>query len=202
MEFKDDFFNQVSAHDIHCLQYPKETPLFRRFTDEELEMLNHSRIELSFRRGKIINKRGAFASNIFFLIIGIVKSYIEISNKNLIISILPAGSLIGLSSVSVDNVFHYSTKALVDSDIYSYDINAFKTLMRKNPLFTTEIIDILNNNMVSLYDRFFSLTKERLHGRLADILFVVQRFTNYWILNFVCLVKILLNLSVCRLKVP
>ena len=170
MEFKEDIFLPENAHDIHCLKYPKETPLFKRLTVEEAEMLNHSRIQLSFKKGEIINKQGAFASNIFFLTRGIVKSYIEISNKNLIISVLPAGSLIGLPSLSVDNVFHYSTKALVDAEIYSYDINTFKNLMRKNALFASEIIDIINNNMVLIYDRFFSLTQKQLHGRLADIL--------------------------------
>jgi CRP/FNR family transcriptional regulator len=170
MEFKEDIFTTENAHDIHCLKYPKETPLFKRLSEEETEMLNHNRIQLSFKKGEIINKQGAFASNIFFLIKGIVKSYIEISNKNLIISILPAGSLIGLPSLSVDNVFHYSTKALIEADIYSYDINAFKNLMRRNSLFAAEIVDITNNNMVSLYDRFFSLTQKQLHGRLADIL--------------------------------
>jgi CRP/FNR family transcriptional regulator len=170
MEFKIDHFAPENAHDIHCLKYPKETPLFKLLSEEETEMLNRGRIQLSFKKGEIINKQGAFASNIFFLIKGIVKSYMEIGNKNLIISILPAGSLIGLPSLSVDSVFHYSTKSLVDTDIYSYDINTFKNLMRKNPLFASEIVGITNNNMVSLYDRFFSLTQKQLHGRLADIL--------------------------------
>ena len=170
MEFKEDFFTPENAYDIHRLKYPDETLLFKHLTEEETEMLNSNRIQLSFRKGEIINKQGAFASNIFFLIKGIIKSYIEIGNKNLIINILSAGSLIGLPSLSVDTVFHHSTKALVDSDIYSYDINTFKNLMSKNPLFTSEIVDIINSNMVSLYDRFYSLTQKQLHGRLADIL--------------------------------
>nr|NQU93054.1 Crp/Fnr family transcriptional regulator [Bacteroidota bacterium] len=170
MEYSEDVFTTENAREIHCLKSPKETPLFKRLTPEETEILNKNRIQLSFKKGEIINKQGAFASNIFFLIKGIVKSYIEISNKNLILSILPAGSLIGLPSLSVDNVFHYSTKALVDTDIYSYDITSFKNLMRQNALFATEITDIVNNNMVLLYDRFFSLTQKQLHGRLADII--------------------------------
>jgi len=152
------------------MKAPKDTPLFRRLKEDELEVLNRNRIQLSFRKGEIINKQGAFASNIFFIIKGIAKTYIENGNSNLIISIVPAGSLIGLQSISVDNVFHYSTKALIDTDIYSYDINVVKNLMNQNALFSSEIADIINNNMVMLYDRFFSLTQKQLHGRLADIL--------------------------------
>jgi len=170
MEYSENIFTSENARDIYCLKSPKETPLFKRLTEEETEILNKNRIQLSFKKGEIINKQGAFASNIFFIIKGIVKSYIEITNKNLILSILPAGSFIGLQSLSVDNVFHYSTKALVDTDIYSYDIIAFKNLMRQNALFATEITDVVNNNMVLLCDRFFSLTQKQLHGRLADIL--------------------------------
>ena len=183
MDFKDDFFTKEKAYDIHCMKYPDETPLFKRLTDEETEMLNHNRVKLSFRKGEIINKQGAFASNIFFVIGGIVKSYMEYTNKNLIICILPAGSIIGLTSLSVDNVFHYSTKALVDTDVYSYDINAIKNLMRENPLFASEVVDITNNKMVSLYERFFSLTQKQLHGRLADILLCLSHKI-YKSLNF------------------
>ncbi len=170
MEYNNDIFINSSPTDIHCMKAPKDTPLFRRLKEEELDVLNRNRIPLSFKKGEIINKQGAFASNIFFIIKGIVKTYIENGNSNLIISIVPAGSLIGLQSLSVDNVFHYSTKALIDTDIYSYDINVVKNLMNQNALFSSEIADIINNNMVMLYDRFFSLTQKQLHGRLADIL--------------------------------
>jgi len=155
---------------IHCLIIPAETLLFQKLSQTETELLNQNRIRLSFKKGENINKQGAYAANIFFIIKGIAKSYIEFSNKNLIINILPAGSLIGLPSLSVDNVFHYSTKALIATDIYSYDINVFRSLIRQNPLFAAEVVDITNNNMVLLYDRFFSLTQKQLHGRLADIL--------------------------------
>jgi len=109
-----------------------DTALFKKLTPDELATLNRSRIELSFKKGEIINKQGAFASNIFFIIKGITKTYIEKGNTNLILSIVPAGSLIGLQSITVDNVFHYSTKALIDTDIYSYDINHIKNLMNQN----------------------------------------------------------------------
>ncbi len=170
MEYNNDIFTKSSPTDIHCVKAPKDTPLFRRLTADELEILNNNRIQLSFKKGEIINKQGAFASNIFFIIKGIAKVYIENGNNNLIISIVPAGSLIGLPSLSVGNVFHNSTKALVDTDIYSYDINTIKNMMRQNALFASEITDIINHNMVMLYDRFFSLTQKQLHGRLADIL--------------------------------
>lgn len=170
MEYNNEVFTRHAPTDIHCMKAPRDTPLFRKLNEDELETLNRNRIQLSFKKGEIINKQGAFASNIFFIIKGITKTYIENGNSNLIISIVPAGSLIGLQSLSVDNVFHYSTKALVDTDIYSYDINVIKNLMNQNALFSTEIVDIVNNNMVMLYDRFFSLSQKQLHGRLADIL--------------------------------
>lgn len=170
MDYNNEMFTKHSPTDIHCMKTPKDTRLFRSLSEDELELLNNNRIQLSFKKGEIINKQGAFASNIFFIIKGIVKTYIENGNSNLIISIVPAGSLIGLPSLSVGNVFHYSTKALVDTDIYSYDINILKNLMRQNALFASEVTDIVNNNMVMLYDRFFSLTQKQLHGRLADIL--------------------------------
>lgn len=168
--YSDDLLSNNGGREIQCLKTPDEMPLFKRLNEEEFDILNKNRIQLSFKKGEIINKQGAFASNIFFILKGIVKSYMEVQHKNLIITIQPAGSFVGLTSLSVDNVYHYSTKALVDTEIYSYDINVFKNMMRQNALFSTEIADIINTNMVMLYDRFFSLTQKQLHGRLADIL--------------------------------
>lgn len=183
MEYNDDLIYSPTPGDIHCMKAPGETPLFRRLQEEELATLNRSRIPLSFKKGEIISKQGAFASNIFFIKQGIVKTYLENGNSSLIISIIPAGSLLGLQSISVDNVFHYSTKALIDTDIYSYDINVVKNLMNQNGLFASEMTNIINHKMVMLYDRFFSLTQKQLHGRLADILLCLS-YKIYKSLNF------------------
>ncbi len=150
-------------------------PLFRSLSKNEKATLARTRIALEFKKGEIIHKHGAHAANVFFVARGVVKSYMEISNKNLIIGIVPAGNFFGLTSLSVGNVYHYGTKALTDSTIYSYDIGVMKEMMRKNPLLATEVTDMLNAQLVSLYDRFFSLTQKQLPGRMADILLCLSR---------------------------
>jgi CRP/FNR family transcriptional regulator, polysaccharide utilization system transcription regulator len=170
MDYSEEVFNNQQPADIQSIKSPGTMPLFRRLSEDEYQTLNMNSIKLSFKKGEIINKQGAFASHIFFIARGIAKTYIENGDKNLILSIAPAGSLVGLQSITTDHVFHYSAKALTDTDIYSYDINIIKNLMHQNPLFSSEIIEIINQNLLLLYDRFFSLTQKQLHGRLADIL--------------------------------
>jgi CRP/FNR family transcriptional regulator len=165
----------VDVYPFSRLISSDEIPLFGALSKKEKALLEKTRIALNFNKGEIIHKHGAHAANIFFVARGVVKSYMEISNKNLIIAIIPAGNFFGLTSLSVGKVYHYGTKALTDATIYSYDIGTVKAILRGNPHFATGITNMLNAQLVALYDRFFSLTQKQLPGRMADILLCLAR---------------------------
>jgi len=149
---------------------PDKTVPFKYLKKKELSMLNGNRTKLVFGKGETIHKQGAHASNLFFIAAGLVKTYMEITSKNLIISILRAGSLTGLPALPAGSVYPYSSKALVNTVIYAYDITRIRSLMEQNPLFATSIAGITGEKLTAMYHRFFSLTQKQLHGRLADIL--------------------------------
>jgi len=139
-------------------------------TDEKLLIDEHS-VSIPFKKGETVCKRGAFASHIYFLEEGMVKVYLEERNKNLILTLFTKNNLLGLSSLfDGNNKLQYSVSTYTDSVVRMIDIQIFRQLLKKNPEFSYQIINLLNEKTAQIYGRFFSLTQKQLHGRLADIL--------------------------------
>ncbi len=144
---------------------------FDTLTPDELELLNSNLIEIHYKKGEMICKQGTFASNIMFICSGLVKVYYGNIKDSVILKILPARNLVGLSSLFEENtLFQYSAYAYQDSVIQQIDINVFRQLTKQNPLFANEIINILSENVTQIYGRFFCFTHKQSYGRLADIL--------------------------------
>jgi len=94
--------------------------------------------------------------------------------NSLVLKILRAGNLLGLSSVNEQNsTFQYSAMAYVDTVVEQVNINAFRKLLNQNPEFSKNVINILSSNSVQINNRFFCLTHKQSYGRLADILLCI-----------------------------
>lgn len=141
---------------------------FQKLSDEELELIDSNRVELSYKKGEIISKQGAFASNVLHVSEGFAKLFIEHNDKNLILKVVSSNDLIGLPSIFNQNVFHYSVAALTDTMVCSINTSVIVNLIRETPGFSENIISLINKNMVQYFDRFISLTQKQSHGRIAD----------------------------------
>ncbi len=144
---------------------------FEKLTDEEMKLLEENTKEVTYKKGDIICKQGSFTSHIMFVCSGLVKTYIENENHTLLLRIIPPGSMIGLSSLLKNNsTFSFSASTYADSRIRMFDINIVREIIKKNPLFAYEIINIFCENSIQIYGRFFALSRKQSYGRLADIL--------------------------------
>lgn len=144
---------------------------FEKLTEEELQLIEENQVELKFNRGEVICKQGSLAPHAILLTQGLVKAYIESCTGILVVKIISAGKFIALSSIRQDNnLFNYSAQAYVDSTVKFIDANVFKSIMRKNAAFATEIFNIQSAHATQIYGRFFCLTQKQSYGRLADIL--------------------------------
>jgi CRP/FNR family transcriptional regulator len=144
---------------------------FDKLTDEEMHLLEKNTREITYNAREIICKQNTFASHIMFVCSGLVKTYIENDKDSLLLRIIPAGSLIGLSALMQNNsVFSFSAASYVPTRIKMFDINVFRHIIKTNALFASEIINIFCENSIQIYGRFFSLTKKQSYGRLADLL--------------------------------
>jgi CRP/FNR family transcriptional regulator len=152
----------VSMHECRC---------FETLSKEELQLVDENSVLVRYKKGEVICKRGSFASHVMFLERGLAKVYIEDGVNTLVLKILSEKNLLGLASVSDEvKTFEYSVMAYIDSEIRQIDIEIFKKLLKQNPVFSKEVIDILSANSIQIYSRFFCLTHKQSFGRLADIL--------------------------------
>ncbi|RLD56884.1 MAG: hypothetical protein DRJ05_10590 [Bacteroidetes bacterium] len=154
-----------------CTVFNNKLSCFEELTKEQRGLIEKNKVIISYKKGENICKQGSFASHIIFLREGLVKVYLEGIPKNLVLKISPAGNLVGLTSIyEGNNIFLYSAATYTDSVVELIDINIFKQLLNENAKFATKVINVLNENTVQIYGRFYCLTHKQLHGRLADIL--------------------------------
>lgn len=159
-----------------CSSLIEENTSFDLLTADELAMVEGNQVTLDYKKGEIICKQGSHASHIIVLRQGLVKVYLEGTPKNLILTIMPSGQLIGLPSIfEGNNVFLYSVSAYVDSQVKMINIDIIRQLIRTNAGFAARIINVLNESTAQNYGRFFSLMQKQLHGRMADILLCLSQ---------------------------
>jgi CRP/FNR family transcriptional regulator len=159
-----------------CSSLIEDNTCFDLLSPEELAMLEGNQVVLDYKKNEIICKQGSQASHIIVLQEGLVKAYLEGNPKNLILTIMPSGQLIGLPSIfDGNNVFLYSVSAYVDSRVKLINMDIIRQLIRTNAGFASRIINVLNESTAQNYGRFFSLMQKQLHGRMADILLCLSQ---------------------------
>ena len=154
-----------------CTVVDYKCKCFEVLTDEELKLISENEVMVTYKRGETICKQGTFASHIVIMEEGLAKVSVEDCGKSLILKIIPEGNMIGLTAISDhNNTFQYSASAYVDSRARLIDIKIFKKIVKQNPSFSFELLNLLAANNVQIYGRFFCLTNKQSYGKLADIL--------------------------------
>lgn len=144
---------------------------FQTLTDKEMLLLENNLVVVNYKKGEILCKQGTLASHIMYICHGLVKIYMESEAGSLILKVLPAGNLIGLSALlDNNNVFRYSAYAYQDCKLRLIDIRVFKQLIRENNSFANQVINLLCENQIQTQTRFFAFTQKQSFGRIADTL--------------------------------
>jgi CRP/FNR family transcriptional regulator len=144
---------------------------FDLLTKDELDLINNNSIEVVYKQGEKICKHGTLSPHLILLTEGLAKVYLECSNNPLILKVITPGNLIGLTSVfEGNNIFHYSSKAYIESKAIQIDINIFRKVLSQNVAFANSIIKILCENSIQTFGRFYCFTHKQMYGRMADII--------------------------------
>jgi CRP/FNR family transcriptional regulator len=156
----------------HCF---RKNVLFELLTDEELETLNESRTEVTFKKGEIIYKQGSPLSHIVIISEGLGKNYIEgPRGKNLIISIVKPYVINGGPGMYVDMRHHSTLMALSDTKACFIDVNIYKDVVRKNSVFAEEFIKCFSEHSIHTFGQFVTLTQKNMEGRIAEALLYLK----------------------------
>ncbi|MDP4281017.1 MAG: Crp/Fnr family transcriptional regulator [Bacteroidota bacterium] len=144
--------------------------LFKTCSEKEIERINRTRSEVSFKAGEILFKQGMPASYFFCLTSGLVKLYIEGTTKNLTLELVKPFEYILCPGLFLDKRRHFSAAAMEDSTACLLDENELRHIIRENPDFAEEFIRLLSRQTVFQSERLINLTQKHMQGRMADVL--------------------------------
>lgn len=156
---------------LQCEICPFKLGLFKFLNREELAYLDENRYEIHFNAGETIFKQGGALTHLAALTSGLLKIYLEDSNKNnLMLTVRKPTELIGGPGFKSDSKHHFSVVALEKSHVCFIDINAFEEVLKQNSEFALQFIGHQNKIHIRLYEKLISLTHKNMHGRVADTL--------------------------------
>lgn len=147
-----------------------KSPAAESLSELELEKLESNCAQITFKKGDVIFKEGALATNIAYLKSGLVKVHMKGPVSEKILRLTKAPAYLGLPTTFGDKVNHYSATALTDVHICFISLDTFRDFIFKNGSFAYEIILDLCRNELSDYQRYANLSQKQLPGRLAEIL--------------------------------
>ncbi len=160
----------------NCKDCEIQSPLFRKLSEQELEMVNGSRYEVSYRSGETIIKQGTDNTHIITLTSGFAKLYIEgLFNRNLILRIAKPPEMFWGPGLNTDGRNHYTVTAVSDCTCCYMDGKLFQKLIGTNIGFANELIRKINHHEILSYEKLISLTQKQVPGRVAEMLLYLQK---------------------------
>ena len=182
LENVTDILVHMSLNEItYCSECKSMSPCFKQLNTEELTRANENKVQIQFKKGEIISKQGSFVTHVMYLKNGFAKVYKETSQEhNLILDIIPAGKLIGLTSLfNQDTIARFSVAALDHATVCSIDRKTIEALIHQNSQFAESIVRSLNQESLQFYDKMASITQKQMNGRVADaILYLSENIFN------------------------
>lgn len=167
----DQMINNCHNPDQHCVTCEFKSPLFCFLTNEELELVEKSKITVHFNKGETIRKQGTYMSHVISVNSGLAKLYLEGSeHRNAIIRIVKPTNFIGGPGIYLDQRHHFTVTALTETTVCFIEIAVIKDIIDRNKTFANEFMKDFSKNILSVYNRLLSLTQKQMPGRMADTL--------------------------------
>jgi CRP-like cAMP-binding protein len=145
-------------------------------SEEDFNFLYESTIQKSYQKDEVIFQQGEKSPFLVFLQKGLVKfNYLDTNNKNLILTIVSAPSLLGLANVLNEDINLFSIIAIEDSMGCQIDLNKVKVLAMKNKNFLISLTKLSTDMFRNSIYNVISLAHKQINGRIADILLFLAR---------------------------
>lgn len=87
-----------------------------------------------------------------------------------LLRIASPGKYIGMLSVMGDQIHQYSATAVEPADICFVDINAFRNVLMENGKFSLQLMNLISQDGLFIFNRLINQTHKQLPGRIADVL--------------------------------
>jgi len=152
----------------HCFS---NSSLFSLLNESEIELLNSTRVSVSFKRREMIYKQGMPLTHLVIIHKGFGKIYIEgPTGKNLILGFTKPYDLNGGIGVFIDHMHHSSLMASNDCETCLIDINSFNQVMESNKVFLSAYLKEYSERVLRTYRQFSILTQKNMQARMANVI--------------------------------
>jgi CRP/FNR family transcriptional regulator, polysaccharide utilization system transcription regulator len=152
-------------------KWMEKLPGFSKLNEKEVPVIVNSSNLVNYKKNDVIFKQNTRTSHIMFVHSGLVKIFKEGRNeRSITLTIATEGSFIGLMSVFGSNIHEYSASSVEDTGIVFIDINAFREVLHVNGQFSEEIIKVLSNDGLFIFEKLLNHSHKQLPGRIADVL--------------------------------
>ena len=165
----------LNTNCLDCRKCLTRNTIFNLLSEEELEILDNARAEVTFKKGEIIYKQGMPLTHLVVIHHGLGKIYIEGSTgKNLILNYAKAFDLNGGIGVFFDRIHHSTLVAVNDCNTCFIDINSFRKVLRANSDFMDGYLKEYSQKVLQTYHQFALLTQKNMEGRMAESLLYLR----------------------------
>ena len=146
-------------------------PYVQLLTGDQLELIRNNSNVVSYHRKDSVFRQGTRTSHIMLMVSGLVKIFKEGKSERIVLLRMAApGEYIGMLSVMGDQIHQYSATAVEPSDICFIDINAFRNVLMENGKFSLQLINLISQDGLFIFNRLVNQTHKQLPGRIADVL--------------------------------
>jgi len=136
-------------------------------------------IQASFKRHEIICKQNSSLTQLYFVLKGTVKLYLEgNNNKNVIFNIITHKSYLGLLSFFNQSTFPYSIMALEETQICMIDMDVVREMYLSSPELFLHLNSEISKSFEHILKKIVSLNRKQIRGRIAETILYLSSLYN------------------------
>jgi len=159
-----------------CLDCTFRSLIFNKLTNQELELLDRSKIELKCKKGEKIITEAQEIREFVYLKSGLVKLTKRTpDNKEHIISLARTRSFIGFLTVFSEEYYKYSIVALTNCTFCLIDIDVIKSIVKSNGEFALDVLSKISHVSDDIIYNRLNISTKQLRGRIAYLLTLLSK---------------------------
>jgi len=159
----------------NCNDCYARTKCFVQRTKNAEEFYKMQKPHIRYKKGETIVKEGARVTDILYVVEGLVKTFIEGPDKNIIIKLLNSDDFIGLTSLFGDDTYYFTAAALKETKICIINREGIKDLITQCCDFSRELSNWYCKNYNIMLTKCLNLGLRQLNGKLANTLLYLNR---------------------------
>jgi CRP-like cAMP-binding protein len=146
-------------------------PFAQLLSEEQVALLKNNSSLVKYSKKDSVFRQDTRTSHIMLMVGGLVKIYKEGRNgRTVLLRLAGPGEYIGILSVMGDQIHRYSAAAVEPCEICFIDINAFRNVLMENGKFSLQLMGLISQDGLFIFNRLINQTHKQLPGRIADVL--------------------------------